>query len=66
MVPDLEPDPDTQDLDTQDTDTQDLDTQDTDTQDPHVFGPPGPGSGSISTRYRSGSGFFYNQAKLVR
>jgi hypothetical protein len=31
-----------------------------DTQDPYVFGPPG--SGSISTRY--GSGSFYNQAKI--
>jgi hypothetical protein len=30
--------------------------------DPYVFGPPG--SGSISTRY--GSGSFYNQAKIVR
>jgi hypothetical protein len=28
------------------------------------FGPLGPGS--ISTRYRSGSGFFYNQAKILR
>ena len=26
--------------------------------DPHVFGPPG--SGSISQRYGSGSGFFYH------
>ncbi len=34
--------------------------------DPHVFGPPG--SGSASQRYgsRSGSGFFYHQAKIVR
>jgi hypothetical protein len=37
---------------------------DPDPPDPHVFGPPG--SGSISQRYRSGSGFFYNQAKIVR
>jgi hypothetical protein len=28
------------------------------------FGPPGPGSGSSSTR--NGSGFFYNQAKIVQ
>jgi hypothetical protein len=32
--------------------------------DPHVFGPPR--SGSTSQRYGSGSGFFYNQAKIVR
>jgi hypothetical protein len=31
---------------------------------PHVFGPPG--SGSITRRYRSGSGSFYHQAKIVR
>jgi hypothetical protein len=37
---------------------------DPDPQDPHVFGPPGSGSGSISQRYRSGS--FYHQAKKVR
>jgi hypothetical protein len=29
---------------------------DPDPQDPYVFGPPGSGSGSISTRYESGSG----------
>jgi hypothetical protein len=28
--------------------------------DPRVFGPPGSGSGSISQRYRSGSGSFYH------
>ncbi len=38
-----------------------LETSDTD-PDPYVFGPPG--SGSVSTRY--GSGSFYQQAKLVR
>ncbi len=32
--------------------------------DPYVFGPPG--SGSISTRYGSGSGYFYHQAKTIR
>jgi hypothetical protein len=32
--------------------------------DPHVFGPPG--SGSTSQRYGSGSGSFYQQAKIVR
>ncbi len=34
--------------------------------DPRVFGPPG--SGSISQRYRSGSGFgsFYHYAKIIR
>jgi hypothetical protein len=32
--------------------------------DQHVYGPPG--SGSISQRYGSGSGFFYQQAKIVR
>jgi hypothetical protein len=32
--------------------------------DPYVFGPPGSASGSTSQRY--GSGFFYNQAKIVR
>ncbi len=31
-----------------------------------MFGPPGSGSGSISKRYGSGSGSFYNQAKTVR
>ncbi len=35
-----------------------------DPPDPHVFGPPG--SGSISQRYGSGSGSFYDQAKIVR
>ncbi len=41
---------------------------DLDPPDPHVFGPPGSGSGSISQRYgsRSGSGSFYHQAKKVR
>jgi hypothetical protein len=41
---------------------------DPDQTDPHVFGPPGSGSGSISQRYgsRSGSGPFYHQAKIVR
>jgi len=32
--------------------------------DPHVFGPPG--IGSVSLRYVSGSGSFYQQAKMVR
>jgi hypothetical protein len=32
--------------------------------DPHVCGPPG--SGSISQRYGSGSGYFYHHAKIVR
>ncbi len=32
--------------------------------DPRVFGPPGYGSGSISQRYGSGSGSFYNEAKV--
>ncbi len=38
----------------------------------YVFGPPGSGFGSISTRYGSGygsgsgSGSFYDQAKIVR
>jgi hypothetical protein len=36
---------------------------DLDLPDPHVFGPPG--SGSISQRYGSGSGSFY-QAKIIR
>jgi hypothetical protein len=35
-----------------------------DPPDPHVFGPTGYGSGSISQRY--GSGFFYHHAKIVR
>jgi hypothetical protein len=41
---------------------------DPDPPDPHVFGPPGSGSGSISQRYGpvSGSGSFYHQAKKVR
>ncbi len=30
------------------------------------MGPLGSGSGSISTRFGSGSGFFYHQAKIVR
>jgi hypothetical protein len=37
-----------------------------DPPDPHVFGPPGSGSGSISQRYESGSGSFYQQAKLIK
>jgi hypothetical protein len=32
--------------------------------DPHVFGPPGSEFGSISQRYGSGSGSFYQQAKI--
>jgi hypothetical protein len=35
-----------------------------DPRDPHAFGPPG--SGSISERYGSGSGSFYQHAKIVR
>ena len=35
-----------------------------DPPDPHVFGPPGSGSGSISQSY--GSGSFYHKAKIVR
>jgi hypothetical protein len=38
--------------------------QDQDPPDPYVFGPPGSGSGSINTRY--GSGSFCRQAKIVR
>ncbi len=37
---------------------------DPDPPDPHVFGPPGSGSGSIRQRY--GSGSFYYYAKIVR
>ncbi len=39
---------------------------DPDPSDPYVFGPPG--SGSVSQRYKagSGSGPFYHQAKKVR
>jgi hypothetical protein len=37
-----------------------------DPPDPHVFGPPGSGSGSTSQRYGSGSGSFYHLAKIVR
>ncbi len=33
---------------------------------PHVFGPLESGSGSISQRYRSWSGSFYHQAKILR
>jgi hypothetical protein len=33
---------------------------------PHVFGPPGSESGSISKGYGSGSGSFYHEAKIVR
>ncbi len=43
--------------------TLDLDP-DLDPPDPHVFGPPGSGSGLINQRY--GSGSFYHQAKIVR
>ncbi len=32
----------------------------------NINGPPGSGSGSISQRYGSGSGSFYDQAKIVR
>jgi hypothetical protein len=32
--------------------------------DPHVFGPPGSGSGSTCQRY--GSGSFYRHAKIVK
>ncbi len=41
---------------------------DPDPPDPHVFGPPGYGSGSFSQRCGSGSvsGSFYHQAKIVR
>jgi hypothetical protein len=39
---------------------------DPDPPDPHVFGPPGYGSGSISQRDGFGSGSFYQQAKIVR
>jgi hypothetical protein len=43
---------------------------DLDPPDPHVFGPPGSGSGSTSQRYGSGSGLgsesFYHHAKIVR
>jgi hypothetical protein len=39
---------------------------DPDTPDPHVFGPPGSGFRSSSQRYGSGSGSFYQQAKIVR
>jgi len=35
-----------------------------DPPDPHVFGPPGSGSGFTSQRY--GSGSFYHQAKKIR
>ncbi len=41
-----------------------------DPPDPHVFGPPGSGSGSISQRYGSGSGFgsgsLHHYAKILR
>jgi hypothetical protein len=47
---------------------------DPDPPEPHVFGPPGSGSGSTSQRYGSGygscsgfeSGSFYHHAKIVR
>jgi hypothetical protein len=35
-------------------------------RDPHVFGPPGSGSGSGSINQRYGSGSFYHQAIIVR
>ncbi len=34
--------------------------------DPYVFGPPGSGSNSTRYWYGSGSGSFYNKAKVVR
>ena len=34
--------------------------RDSNPSDPYVFGPPG--SGSVSQRYRSGSGSFYHEA----
>ncbi len=37
---------------------------DQDPPDPHIFGTPG--SGSTSQRYGSGSGSFYQHAKIVR
>jgi hypothetical protein len=37
---------------------------DPDLSDPYGVGPPG--SGSVSQRYGSGSGFFYQQCKIVR
>ncbi len=37
---------------------------DPDPLDPHIFG--APGSGSISTRYGSGSGPFYHQTKIKK
>ena len=43
---------------------------DSDPPYPHVFWPPGSGSGSTSQRYGSGSrarsGFFYQHAKIIR
>jgi hypothetical protein len=39
---------------------------DLDPPDPHVFGPPGSGTGSTSQRNGSGSGSFYHHAKIVR
>jgi hypothetical protein len=44
-------------------DIQESSVADPDPPDPHDFGPPG--SGSISQRYRSGSGSFYHHAKIV-
>jgi hypothetical protein len=41
-----------------------FESQESSIADPDVFGPHG--SGSISTRYGSGSGSFYNQTKIVR
>ncbi len=39
---------------------------DPDPSDTYVFRPHGPGSGSISQKYWSGSGSYYHQAKIVR
>jgi hypothetical protein len=39
---------------------------DPDPSNPYGVGPPGSGSESVSQRYGSGSGFFYQQAKIVR
>jgi hypothetical protein len=34
--------------------------------DPYVFGPPESASGSVSHKYKSDSGSFHHQAKIVR
>jgi hypothetical protein len=39
---------------------------DPDPPDPHVFGPPGSGSVSISQRYGSGFKSFYHHSKIKR